>query len=382
MRRALLAAAVLLAALGAAVPASGGDSTRVVAEPLRIDAAAFYLVGEDGAVLARQRARERRAMASITKLMTALVTLERAPLSDVVSVSPRAAAVDGSTAFLRAGEELTVSQLLRAMLVQSANDAAETLALHAGQGSSERFVAAMNAKADALGLTDTHFVNPHGLDAPGHRSSARDSTELLRHALGVPFLRDALARTTMVLPGGRRFPATNDLLSSWPRLVAGKTGHTEDAGWSQAAAASARGVTVYGTVLGSDSREERNTALRTLLEYGLDSYQRVVAVEAGRVYAQAETGYGRPAVEIVAPRTVVRTLREGTTLLERVVVPETVGLPVRTGARLGRIDVYAGSRLVASADLVAASAVSEPGLLRKAAWYAETTAENLWGLVT
>jgi D-alanyl-D-alanine carboxypeptidase (penicillin-binding protein 5/6) len=204
----------------------------------------------------------------------------------------------------------------------------------------------------------------------------------LRHALGVPFLRDALARTTVVLPGGRRFPATNDLLSTWPRLVAGKTGHTEDAGWSQAAAASARGVTVYGTVLGSDSREERNTALRTLLEYGLDRYRRVVAVEAGRVYARAETGYGRPAVEIVTPRTVVRTLREGTTLLERVVVPETVGLPVRKGARLGRLDVYAGSRLLASADLVAASAVSEPGLLRKAAWYAETTAENLWGLVT
>jgi D-alanyl-D-alanine carboxypeptidase (penicillin-binding protein 5/6) len=363
------------------VQASSDDATTTAALP-RVDAAAYYLVGGDGAVLARYRARQRRPLASITKLMTAVVTVERAELSDVVEVTPRAAAVGGSTVFLRAGERLTVAQLLRAMLVRSANDAAEMLAIHVGEGSVSRFVAEMNAKAEELGLSGTHFANPHGLDAPGHLSTARDTTVLVRYALGVPVIRDALARSSVTLPGGREFPSTDDLVSTWKPLIGGKTGHTDGAGWSQAAAAAARGVTVYGTVLGTDGPLERNRALRSLLAYGLDRYRRVAVIDADRVYGRAETGYGRPAVELVAPRTLVRTLREGTTLVERVVRPESAALPVRRGARLGRVDVYAGDRLVASSELVAAEEITEPGLVAKALWYARATASNLWGLVT
>lgn len=381
LRRALLAVVAVAALLAAPVGASSVEAPRAAALP-RVDAAAFYLVGEDGAVLARHRAHELRAIASITKLMTALVTLEQASLSDVVTVPRRAAAVGGSTVFLRAGERLTVAELLRAMLVRSANDAAETLALHVGGGSEARFVAAMNAQARELGLEDTHFVNAHGLDAPGHLSSARDTTFLVRYALGVPFVRDALGRRSISLPGGREFPSTDDLLVSWPPLVGGKTGHTDAAGWSQAAAARARGTTVYGTVLGSRDRADRNLALRALLSYGLDRYRRVSVIDPGRVYATAKTGYGQPDVELVAPRAVARTVREATPLLERVVAPVSVGLPVAEGASLGRVEVYAGDRLLASANLVAASSVAEPGLFRKVLWYATRTAENMWELVT
>ena len=234
--------------------------------------------------------------------MTAIVVLERARLSDVVRVSSRAARVGESTVYLRAGEELTVAALLRAMLVPSANDAAEALALHVGKGSTSRFVALMNAKGDELGLVDTNFENPHGLDARGHVSSARDATILVRYALGVPFIRDALDRSTVVLPGGRDFPTTDDLLVSWPALVGGKTGHTREAGWSQAAGASAGGATVYGAVLGSDTRSSRNGALRDLPTYGLEQYRRIAAIDPGRGYAEAETGYGKGPVELVAPR--------------------------------------------------------------------------------
>jgi D-alanyl-D-alanine carboxypeptidase (penicillin-binding protein 5/6) len=381
MRRALLAVVAVAALLAAPVRASSDDLTRTAAPP-RVDAAAFYLVGVDGTVLARHRARQQRPIASITKLMTAIVALERSDLADVVTVPPRAASIGGSTAFLRAGEQLTVADLLRAMLVLSANDAAETLALHVGRGSTSRFVVAMNARARGLGLVDTHFTNPHGLDAAGHVSSARDTTLLVRYALGVPFVRDALARTSVSLPGGRELPSTDDLLESWPPLVGGKTGHTDDAGWSQAAAAAAKGATVYGSVLGTPGRAERNEALKTLLAYGLDRYRRVSVIDSARVYSEAETGYGRPAVELVAPRAVVRTLLAGTSLVERVVAPESVGLPVRAGATLGRVEIYSGDRLLASSNLVAASAVSEPGLFGKAWWYTRTTAANLWGLVT
>jgi D-alanyl-D-alanine carboxypeptidase (penicillin-binding protein 5/6) len=374
-RTPLLTVLAVLVALAAPVSASSDTSPRVAA-------AAWYVVGEDGRVLAKHNSRRARAVASITKLMTALVALEHARPSDVVRVSPEAAGIGGSTIFLRAGEELTVAQLVRGTLIPSANDAAAALAIHVGRGSTARFVALMNERAAELGLTDTSFTNPHGLDERGHVSSARDATLLVRHALGVPILSDALSRTSFSLPGGREFPTTDDLLVSWPPLVGGKTGHTAAAGWSQAAAASARGATVYGTVLGSDSRTTRNEALRAVLRFGLASYRRIAAIDASRVYAEAETGYGRPAVELVAPRNVLRVVHSTQPLLERVIVPTAVDLPVQDGQRLGRVEVWDGDRLLASSDLVAAEAVSEPGAFGKTTWFVERTGENLWELVT
>jgi D-alanyl-D-alanine carboxypeptidase (penicillin-binding protein 5/6) len=375
MRRGLVAVVAVLAAFAAPVQASSAD-------PPRIGAASWYLVGDDGAVLARHEASRPHAIASITKLMTALVVLEQAGLDDVVRVDPRAARIGESTVYLRAGEELTVAELLRATLVPSANDAAEALALYVGRGSADRFVALMNAKARELGLLDTHFENPHGLDERGHVSSARDVTALIRYALGIPFVRETLQRETLSLPGGGTFPSTDDLLGEWGPLVGGKTGHTRDAGWSEAAAATRGGATVYGAVLGSKGRATRNDALRELLSYGLSRYRRVQVVDGGRVYVEAKTGYGQPAVELVASRPAVRPVRVGTPLVERVVAPTALALPVAKGERLGRVEVYEGNRLLASSDLVAAEAVGDAGVLAKARWYTTQTARNLWEMLT
>ncbi len=379
MRRALFAAVALAAALVAPGRASSTDSQPVAPQ---IAAASWYLLGEDGDVLAQSRAGQARAVASITKLMTAVVVLEHAQLTDVVRVSPRAAGIGESTVYLRAGEELTVGELLRAMLVPSANDAAEALALHVGDGSVDRFVNLMNEKAEALGLTGTRFENPHGLDEAGHVSSARDSTMLVRYALGVPFIRDALERSSLRLVDGRTFPTTDDLLQSWGPLVAGKTGHTREAGWSQAAAARKAGVIVYGTVLGSETRGARNDALRQLLSFGLAQYRRVQVIDRGRIYAEAETGYGQPGVELVPQRRVVQTVRVGRPLLERVVAPFALALPVAEGEQLGRVEIYDGNRLVASSNLVAAEAVEDAGFFAKVRWYATETASNLLGMLT
>jgi D-alanyl-D-alanine carboxypeptidase (penicillin-binding protein 5/6) len=379
MRRAPLAVVALVAALATASSVESADAQAT--EP-QVSAAAWYLVGADGRVLARRAASETRAPASITKLMTALVVLENTRLSEVVRVGSQAASVGESSVHLRAGEELTVTQLLRAMLIPSANDAAEALALHVGGGSVERFVELMNAKARELGLSDTHFENPHGLDEAGHVSSARDSTALVRFALGIPFIRDALSRETVSLPGGRTFTTTDDLLATWAPLVAGKTGHTRLAGWSQAAAAQRGDTVVYGTVLGSNERGERNAALRDLLQYGLDQYRAVEVIDRARVYATAETGYGRQDVELVAARGAVSPIHVGRSLVERVVAPTALALPVAAGQRIGRVEVYDGDRLVASANLVAAEAVADAGVWAKAKWYATQTIRNLWEVVT
>ena len=379
MRRAPIAVVALVAALATFALASSAGAQAT--EP-KVAAAAWYLVGEDGSVLARRDSARPRAIASITKLMTAIVVFEHAKLGDVVRVSPEAAGIGESTVYLRAGDELTIAELLRATLIPSANDAAEALALHVGNGSVDRFVDLMNEKATELGLTDTHFENPHGLDEAGHVSSARDTTALVRFALGVPFIREALSRETLSLPGGRTFTTTDDLLASWGPLVAGKTGHTRAAGWSQAAAAQRGDTTVYGTVLGSSSRSSRNDALRALLTYGLDQYRSVQVIDSSRTYATATTAYDRPDVDLVAARGVVSSIRVGRSLVERVVAPTALALPIVKGDRLGRVEVYDGNRLVASSNLVAAESVPDAGLWAKAQWYATETVRNLWGMVT
>lgn len=381
MRKALLAFVALVAVSAAPVRASTGDVPGQP-QPPRVAASAWYLVGKGGELLARRNESEQLPVASITKLMTALVVIERASLSEVVRVPRYEPDPLESVVYLRAGERLTVAELLRAMLVASANDAAYALALHVGDGSMERFVSLMNEKAAALGLEDSNFENPIGLDAVDHVSSARDTTALIRHALGVPFIRDALSRESYQGPDGRVFPTTDDLLSSWPPLVGGKTGHTVAAGWSEAAAASKSGVTVYGSVIGSESQGERDDALKELLTYGLSRYGPVQAISRRQVYAQVETGYGRPAAELVARKPAVHTILLGTPIVERVVAPESVRLPVAAGQVLGRVDVLERGRIVASSPLVAAEDVSEPGFLGKALWLAGETADNLWEIVT
>jgi D-alanyl-D-alanine carboxypeptidase (penicillin-binding protein 5/6) len=372
MRRSALAAAAVLAALA---PSAAG------APPPPVQAQAYVVTsGLDGGVLAARAASERRSIASITKLMTVLVALRHSSPADVVTVPPQAAGVGESTIFLRAGDRVTVRDLALGALVPSANDAATALAIHVG-GSAERFVALMNAKARALGMRDTHFANPHGLDQAGHVSSARDVVTLLRAALRVPFVR-AAARLPQVTIRGRVFEATNDLAGVFAPLVGGKTGHTSQAGWSEVAAAGEPGVVVYVAVLGSPTREQRNDDLEALLRFGLDEYGTVAAVSATRTYALARTAYGRGDIRLVAPRTIVRAARVDRPLVEQVVAPTAVALPVARGQRLGEVRVYDGSRLVASSPLVAASAASAPGALGKAGWYARRTVHHLAGLVS
>ena len=376
VRRSLLGLAVLGAALAVGLDAS------TAAPPPAVHVPAYYVEASyDGAVLASHDADRALPMASITKLMTVLVALEHARLGDVVTVPAAATGIGESTVNLRAGERVTVRDLVIASLVPSANDAATALALHVGHGSVGRFVALMNEKARRLGLRDTHYVNPHGLDAPGHVSSARDSARLLQAALREPLIRSAARRTSATV-AGRAVSSTDDLLSREPRILAGKTGHTDGAGWSQVAAARGDGVTVYAALLGAPSRATRNEDLLSLLRWGLAEYRPVVAVAAGRAYASARLPYGRAAVPLVALRRVVRPVRAGHPLVEEVVAPVAVTLPVARHSRLGEVRVYDGGRLVARAPLVAATAVEEPGAMGKMRWYATRTLHHLRGLLT
>ncbi len=350
------------------------------AAPPAVDAEA-YLVQNSGTgeVLAAQDERERLPMASITKLMTAIVALEHASLDDVATISRRSASIGESTINLVPGERVTLRDLLRAALIQSANDAANAIAAFVGRGSVGRFVDLMNVRARQLGLADTHFANPDGLDAPGHYSSAGDVTKLARVAMNKPFIRETV-RLVTAPAAGRQLRSWNDLLSSFPNLIGVKTGHTNGAGWSQVAAARGGGVTIYATILGGETREGRNADLSRLLVWGLSRYRTVWAIDGKRVYGTARAAYGRDPVRLVAAKPALRVIHVERPLLERVVVPVEVALPVRKGQRLGEVQIVDRGKVIATSPLVAASAVEKPGALGRVRFYAGRTLDHLGGL--
>jgi D-alanyl-D-alanine carboxypeptidase len=359
----------VLAALVLAAPALAA-TPQVTARAWRVEN------GTTGEVLLRHADRSRVPIASITKLMTVLVALEHAGLDEVVRIPRQSPVVGESTLNLRVGERVTVRDLVEASLIQSANDATRALAFHVGRGSEARFVAMMNAKAQALGLADTHFVRPDGLDVAGHVSSARDVTLLARVAMQRPVVR-SIVRLRTEEAAGRRLFTWNDLLGRFPGVIGVKTGHTRAAGWSQVAAARGRGLTIYATILGSPTRAERNGDLAELLAWGLSRYRVVEAIASDRSYAAAELPYGKAPLGLVATRPLVRVVRVGKPLVERVVAPMRLTLPVRQGQRLGEVRVYAAGRLLGARPLVASRSVDRPGLAGRVGWYAGETADNV-----
>ena len=353
------------------------------AGPPPVRASAFIVEsGQTGQVLAASGAHLRLPIASITKLMTVHVALEHHRLTDVVTVDPRAAAVGESTANLDAGDRLTVADLIRAALIQSANDAADALALSVSP-SYDAFAKLMNRSAASLGLRDSHFVRPDGLDAPGEYSSAADVTKLARVLMRNPFVRGTVREETETIAGGRVLNTWDDLLTELPNVIGVKTGHTGAAGWCQVAAVRGPGgIVLYATLLGSPARAVRNADLASLLVWGEAQFRVVPLVQAGRVYAQVALPYGEHDLDLVAARPLRAPVLVDRPLRERVVAARSVKLPVRRGAPLGRVEVWAGSRLIGHSELVAARTVHRPGVLRRLGWYAGRTAHHLADLIS
>jgi D-alanyl-D-alanine carboxypeptidase (penicillin-binding protein 5/6) len=369
MRRLML---VMLAAL-----AFAGTARAAVPQP---DARAFYVVnGATGEVLASRNSNERMPIASITKLMTVLVALKHLKLNDTVTVTPAAARVGEERIPLHAGERITVRDLLAGALIQSANDAADALAAAAAGGNIATFVGWMNERAQQLGLRDTHFVRPDGLDAPGHVSSARDVAVLARVAMHLPIVRTLVRmRNDSIENGTVPLHTWNDLLGVFPGLIGVKTGHTDNAGWCEVAAAQRNGYTIYAVILGSPTRAQRNSDLDRLLAWGVSQY-RTLRLVAAQPYAWAAAPYGRARIALVARTPLVRVVRAGRAVTAKIVVPAAVSLPVVRGQRLGRIEVFEGRRLLGSRPLLAARSVAKPGFGGRLRWYSTRTVHHLIG---
>ena len=359
----LLAACALPAAAWAGAPPV--RSTAYIIEDART-----------GEVLDSSNAHAHRPIASLTKLMTVLLTLQHHKLTDIVTVDPRAAAVGESSIDLAGGEQMTVSDLLKGTLIQSANDAADALALSMAPDYPS-FARLMNAEAAKLGLRDTHFVRPDGLDAPDEYSSAADITALARLVMHTRFVRETVRQETATISGGRTLHTWDDLLSQFRQTIGVKTGHTDLAGWCQVAAARGRGVTIYATLLGSPTRSERNVDLQSLLIWGLAQFRLVPAVASAHTYADVRVPYGRAPLALVAAKPLLTVARLGRPLTETVVAPVAVSLPVRRGDVLGRIEIRQGNLVVGTRALVASRSINKPGLGGRLGWYAGRTLHHL-----
>lgn len=342
------------------------DRRLTVTEAPTIDAAYGVLVDADGNVLWSREADHQSAMASITKIMTAVVALENAQLDDVFTVSAAAASVGESSAGLAQGDKATVYQLLCGLLIHSGNDAGVVLA-EGVAGSVESFVQMMNDKAQELGLRNTHYTNPHGLDAAGHYSSAADIAVLSRYAMKDKTFRKIVNKKKITLDyGGHKstFRSTNSLLNTWDPCIGVKTGYTGKAGYCLSSAAKKDGMELYAVVLGCADEGQRFTDCYRLLNWGFDHYRSFKLASADEVLAQVPvSGYLNRTVDAGVAEDVSAPALDydGDISIDIALIDLPDG--AEEGARVGTITWRQGEIAVASAPLVAKERVGRPWAL-------------------
>jgi D-alanyl-D-alanine carboxypeptidase (penicillin-binding protein 5/6) len=329
--------------------------------------AAIVVDGRDGDVMFAKNAAERRSIASTTKLMTALLTLESSRPRAVFTAADYVAAPVESQIGLRPGERMAVSDLLEALLLESANDAAATLAVGVS-GSVDAFVADMNERAGELGLEDTSYANPIGFDDPLNYSTARDLATLSLEVLRRPRFARVVDMPQAELESGAR-PRTidnrNTLVASYPFVSGVKTGHTLGAGYVLVGAAEGRGgARVVSVVMGEPSEAARDADTLKLLRWGLARFQRVRVLDDRRTMARADIEYRDERAALVPARDTVLTLRDGERVRRRIRAPEELEGPLEAGSRVGSVTVLVDGRRVRRVALVTAADVPRAGTLR------------------
>jgi D-alanyl-D-alanine carboxypeptidase (penicillin-binding protein 5/6) len=373
----ILVATMVVAGLAAAGAATAAHRARP-APPTPQAAAWIVTAPGQGGVLVARHANTRRAVASLTKLMTARLVLARGELGRVVVVRKDAATVGESVVGLRAGEHQRVLALLEALLVPSANDAAVALADDVG-GTQAAFVRHMNAEARRLGLRHTHYRTPYGLDTPGQYSSASDVLRLAQLDMQNPVFRSIVRRPRGAIPG-HSFVSRNDLLTTYAGTDGVKTGHTNDAGWNLVASAERNGVRLYAVVLGSPTQARRDLDVARLLNWGFDQFDRATIIRSGERVGEIPVAWTSGTVPVAAAAPLRGMVRLGERLEARLSVPDHVEGPVPAGTRVGELTVVRGGAVVGRVPVVVTRSVGSPSLLDKARWLGRRTLRNLTSL--
>ncbi len=318
-----------------------------------VSASAYVLMeAESGRVLLAGGETEERAIASTTKIMTALVALRSSRLTDVVTVK-REHLREGSSMYLAPDETLTVEALLYGLMLPSGNDAAECLADFCGPGTA-RFVERMNDTAAALGMTHTHFANPSGLDEAGHHSCALDMARLMACAMREPAFAQIVS-AKIATAGTRTMSNHNKLLGAVEGCVGGKTGYTGAAGRTLVTCAERDGLRLIAVTL-RDGNDWADHA--ALYDYGFASYRAERPIRRGEICATAAVRGGKASfAALCAAESVCCPVADGETLDVRYELPETLSAPVFMGQAVGEAVVLLDGAEVARVALQASRTV-------------------------
>ena len=319
-------------------------------------AAAILLDVRTGQVLYAQDINKRLAPASTTKMLTAILAIERFPLDTPVIITARAAAQrSGAAIGLEAGEQWSMGELLHAMLIRSANDAAVAVA-EAYSGSVEAFADEMNRKAYRIGARNSHFVNPHGLGAPDHYTTAYDLALIARYALQLPVFASLVRQPTWTLDRPDRavheFSNINKFLARYEGADGVKTGWTAAAGHCLVASATRNGWQLLAVVLHS---QEMYRDVRQILDYGFETFTRKKLAGQGDPLITLNTNLWQSNVVGVVPSDVVAVVRRGTAVSSQIKLRSDLRPPVAPGAQVGEVIFFAGQAVVARSALIAAS---------------------------
>ena len=360
--RKILALSLLLALLLPLLPRAGAAALEVEGK------SAVLMDAATGTVLYEKNAHEKLAPASVTKVMTLLLIMEavdsgKIGWNDTVTASETAAAKGGSQIYLKVGETMSVTDMVKSIAVSSANDCACAMSEHLA-GSEGAFVELMNARVKELGMNDTHFVNCTGLDdgpeAENHKTSAYDIALMSRELLvSHP---DIKKFTTIwmdtVRNGTFGLSNTNKLIRFYPGATGLKTGFTSGAGYCLSATAEREGMELIAVVMGAETSQGRNAACKTLLDYGFANYALVTPEVTGDAAVPVRLGTDGtvPAVPGENPRLLIdKALKSGVTT-DMQLEPE-ITAPVAEGQQLGLLTVRSGDQVLAQVPMVAAREV-------------------------
>ena len=300
---------------------------------------ALLMEADSGIAVYEKNAHARLPMASTTKIMTALVALELAAPDTVISVDGRAVGTEGSSVYLCEGEKLTLEELLYALMLESANDAAVAIAIGIS-GSEEAFVDAMNAKATSLGLVDTHFANPHGLDAEAHYTTAYELARIAQAALQDPLLKTIVSTRKITIPhqdsdGVRLLVNHNKMLRQYDGCIGVKTGYTQKSGRCLVSAAERDGVTMIAVTI--DSPDDWNDHTK-LLDYGFANYRSVELCPADFRLCLPVVGGKESYVTVGVSQSYSVTLPTSVGVIEQMMeCPRHLYAPVKEGDVYGRM---------------------------------------------
>ena len=336
---------------------------------------AVLIEADSGDIVYKKDAYAIAPMASTTKIMTALLAIESGKLNNTVTVPYEATGIEGSSIYLKEGEKLTLSQLVYALMLESANDAATAIAIYVG-GTYENFIEMMNTKAHQLGLDSTHFTNPHGLDDPEHYTTAYDLAHLALYAMENPIFEEIVATKKLVIPlsddGSRVLVNHNKLLRMYDGAIGVKTGFTKKCGRCLVSCAERDGVKLICTTLNApnDWNDHKN-----LLDFGFSKYECITLAEAGDYTLSLDLVGGEKSNILCSNYDSLSvTLKKGNRDNIRAVTEydRLLCAPIKQGDKVGRILFYSGDKIIGECKLYALENI-------KAIKYKKSFLERIFG---